>query len=41
MPYYRKAQYEVNVYTLDSFQKIDQLVDYILEVTGFADGRKN
>ena len=41
MPYYRKAQYEVNVDTLDSFQKIDQLVDYILEVTGFADGRKN
>ena len=41
MPYYRKAQYEVNVDTLDTFQKIDQLVDYILEVTGVADGRKN
>jgi len=34
MDYYRKAQYEINVDTLDSFEKIDQLVDHILELTG-------
>ena len=34
MPYYQKAQYSINVDTLDSFEKIDQLVDHILQTVG-------
>ena len=34
LPYYRKAQYEINVDCLDTFSKIDQLVDAILTLTG-------
>lgn len=34
MPYYRKAQYNIDVDCLDSFSKIDQLVDHIIATTG-------
>lgn len=34
LPYYEKAQYTINVDTLDSFEKIDQLVDHILQTVG-------
>lgn len=34
LPYYRKAQYEINVDCLDSFDKIDELVDEIIVTTG-------
>lgn len=34
MPYYLKAQYNINVDTLDSFEKIDQLVEHILATIG-------
>lgn len=34
LPYYNKAQYEINVDCLDSFNKIDLLVDKIVDVTG-------
>ena len=34
LPYYEKAQYNINVDTLDSFEKIDQLVDHILQTVG-------
>lgn len=34
LPYYRKAQYEINVDCLDSFGKIELLADEILAITG-------
>ena len=34
LPYYEKAQYNIKVDTLDSFEKIDQLVDHILQTVG-------
>ncbi|MBP5360045.1 MAG: shikimate kinase [Bacteroidaceae bacterium] len=34
MPYYLKAQYNINVDMLDSFEKIDQLVEHILATIG-------
>ena len=34
LPYYEKAQYNINGDTLDSFEKIDQLVDHILQTVG-------
>ncbi len=36
MPYYSKAQYKVDVNCLDSFSKIDELTNTILQTIGFT-----